>query len=234
MNPKTLIVACGYAGDGYRIEQHAHCYNHHLQPFVIMSPRDSAIHIPGVKCFQAGRRAYIGQDSLDRQRFYMQHMAEWPVDWFLMNDSDSFCVSAKIPEQLYHEGSNVLWSNEVTEPRPHASPYPKLAFQPPYFFHRNALNKMLKVAESVKAHEITPYVDWWMNAVCHEAQLAHRSFGELEHQSRNPEPYSGSDPWGGLDYRIRYCGATMMHPIKTIEEFQLCLNARKFYEAQQS
>lgn len=232
MNESTINVVCGYAGDADRIDIMMPAHLAHQRPVIIMSPRDSAIHRNGMTCRQAGHRAYIGEDSLVRQKYYFDMALEYASEWFLFNDSDSFCVSAEIPRGLYAAGDDVLWSSEVTEPRPHASPYPKLAFQPPYFLHRNALKRMAKAGANVHAHEITPYVDWWMNAVCHEAGLRHRPFGELEHAPRNAPSPEGLGPWEGLDWRVRYCGATMMHPIKTQEQFQLCIDARKFYESQ--
>jgi hypothetical protein len=150
---------------------------------------------------------------------------------FLINDADTFCVSREIPAGFYAE-PDVLWSGEIAESRPHESPYPKLAFQPPYFMSVSALSRFVEASRKVITHPITPYVDWWMNAVCHEAGLRHKPFVELEHAPRNVvgDWSDLSDPWRILEYHIRHCGAVMMHPIKTKWQMELCLNARKFYE----
>jgi hypothetical protein len=234
MNERTVVAVCCYQGDSPQVVNALEMYKHHGCPLVILSPKDSPVEFKGIKAAQFGRRAYIGQDSLDRQRFYMKYLLDnFSSEFFLFNDSDSFCVSARIPDRLYSECESTLWSNEVTEPRPHESPYPKLAFQPPYFFNRESLVKMLAVAERVRAHPITPYVDWWMNAVSAEAGVKHRPFTDLEHVNctcMRLLPEEQNDSWKVLDFRIRYHGTVMQHPIKTPEQVRLCVEARKVYE----
>jgi hypothetical protein len=50
--------------------------------------------------------------------------------------------------------------------------------QPPYFMHRDAMQKILSAADKpeVRAHEITPYIDWWMVAISEESGTEHRTF----------------------------------------------------------
>jgi hypothetical protein len=233
MNEDTLVAVCCYGGDVHQVKHALPQYLHHECPVIVFSPKDSPGIVKGVKNHLVGRAAYIGQESLDRQRRHLEIMLTFKQNYFLLHDSDSFCVSALIPRALYGL-PNVIWSNEVTEPRPHASPYPKLAFQPPYFLHRSGIEKILTVAERITAHPITPYIDWAMNAWSSEAGLSHRPFTDLEHSESYPRvPVTmETGPWQILEHRIKYYGSVMMHPIKTPEQVALCANARTFYEQQ--
>lgn len=224
MNPDTLVSVHCYQGDADRV-RHAlskGLYHHHECHVVVMSPRDSRVKIEGVECQYGGGVGYIGAVSLSRQVEHMKILLSHPHQWFLMNDSDSFCLSPELPKELYQH-PNTIWSNEVVEPRPHASPYPKLAFQPPYFIHRDALWRMVEVSGKVGCHEITPYIDWQMNALSSEAGLAHAPFTELERPTL--EACHETDPWKILEFRIKNMGAIMMHPIKTPEQFSICTDA---------
>lgn len=198
---------------------------------VCLSPADSPVTIPGAQCQFAGERAYIGEKSWVRQHEHLKILMTYPHKFFLLNDSDSFCLSAKISERLYEESQDTLWSNLVPETRPHKSPYPKFAAQPPYFCSRESLQKIIEAYPKVPVHPITPYIDFAMLAWACEAGLKHRRFTELEHPSRCVSRIvSEDDSWAELDYHIRYCGAFAMHPIKSPEHFDLCVRARRFYE----
>lgn len=197
MNDDTLIVVHGYAGDADRVLRHMPLYLHHERPVLVLSPYDSSIvdlELPGdIRYSYAGRRAYIGQFSLDRQHEHLKILAREPFEWFLANDSDSFCIPAKIPAYLYAY-PHILWSNEVPEPRPHKSSLPKLALQPPYFFHKSVLIKMLEVAPGIVMHPITQYIDHYMLQLAHAAGVRHETFRHgnndctvLAHPVKTPE-----------------------------------------------
>ncbi len=224
MNPDTLISVHCYAGDAALVERALPTHRAHGCNLLILSPTDSKVKFPGIEFAHAGRAAYIGPESLNRQVLHLRLLLEGPENFFLLNDADSFCVSPAIDARLYGAAAGCIWSNEVTEPRPHESPYPKLAFQPPYFLSRDSIERMLAVVDKVQPHPITPYIDWYMNALSAEAGLAHRPFTELEVPSSGPA-CATDDPWLQLDYRIRFCNTTFLHPIKTDEQYALCLNA---------
>ena len=220
MNEETLVTVHGYAGDQHQIEAFMPWYLHHDAPVIVMSPEDSPIYkinsAPTVICRWAGRRAYIGQPSLDRQLTHLRIALDHPFNYFLLNDSDSFCLSPKLPQYLYEE--DFFWSNEVGEPRPHSSPYPKIAMQPPYFVSRRNLEKMVAVAPRISAHPITPYIDWYMLALVREAGIAHRSFWdkELDHGTPHPTEAIARDPWEEMYDRVRNHGRVLVHPIKNL------------------
>jgi len=229
MTPSTLIAVCCYEGDAHQVRAQMVSHRRSGNPVVVMSPTDSPVVIPPYLHIQRGVRAYIGEASLVRQLEYMRALLTFPHEYFLLHDSDSMMLSAEIPKELYGEGE--IWSNEIQEPRPHASPYPKLAFQPPYFLSRDSVARMIRAGEKIPAHPITPYVDWFMNAASAEAGLAHRPFTDLERATS--EIFTGSDPWEQLRFRIKYMGTNFVHPIKTPEQVKLCLDARELYERQQ-
>ncbi len=212
MNESTLIAVFGYgpskhgsntwdyknAGDVERIRMLLPYYEHHKCPVVIMSPSDAPILKLGPHiCRQAGKRAYTGQASLDRQRDHLRILLGYPFKHFLLCDSDSCCVTPEIPQNFYDV--DAFWSNEITEPRPHASPYPKLALHPPYFCSREVLGRMLTVADRVVAHPITPFIDHYMLQLVCESGVEHRNFLDYI-----------------LDRRI------MIHPVKTKEDIIKC------------
>lgn len=179
-NDRTLIVVHCWQGDEDLVRQHMRFYARHDRPVLVLSPEDSPVTgIPGADCKSIGKRAYYGQDSLDRQRLHMEFLLTLDYDYFAMFDADSFCLSPDLPAYLFQPGSsNVLWSNQAQDWRNHPSPYPKLALHPPYFASRAVLERLLTAAdkEEVKAHPITPYIDWYMLALACESDTPFQAF----------------------------------------------------------
>jgi hypothetical protein len=198
-----------------------------------MSPDDSRIErvecAPTVITRYAGQRAYVGQASLDRQIQHMRIALSHPFDFFLMNDSDSFCLSPKIPDYLYTD--DYIFANAVGEPRPHSSPYPKVALQPPYFISRKNLEKLVAVAPRIRAHEITPYIDWAMLAWSQEAGVPFKAFWDYEKDHGTPHPTAeiAADPWAEMHDRVRNHGRVMVHPIKDLARALALDHERKLY-----
>ncbi len=232
MNADTCIAVCCYQGDAHQVINALGQYLHHECPVVVFSPHDrpADIRYPGVESVNIGQAMYIGPESLTRQKLHFEHLLRRPENYFLLHDSDSLCLSAEIPTHLYRFSQRTIWSNEITEPRPHSSPYPKLAFQPPYFLSRPVVEAMVNNWDKPGCHPITPYIDWIMNAVSCEAGLNHMPFTALEHAARTEILFSDTDPWRQLEYRIKFHGTAFVHPIKTVQQQQLCIEARKFYE----
>lgn len=207
MNDKTLVSVQCYLGDVGRVLNNLCLYLHHAPaPVIILSPEDSPVIIPGLVCRQAQgcKAGYIGTESLDRQRACLRILLEYPFDWYLLNDSDSFCVSPEIPKILYAD-KGMFWSNELTDPRTHPTDLPRLAFQAPYFFSRDVLERLIWVCDEVKTNPITPYIDHFMMQLVYKAGLRHRRFMEIQ-------PY------------------VMRHPVKTLEEATALRNDYIRYE----
>jgi hypothetical protein len=228
---KTLVVVHCYAGDEALVRAFLPQYLHHGMDVLILSPENAPVQIdhPGVECRTAGKAAYFGHDSLERQKLHLKIALEYPHDWFLLNDADSMCLARKIPEYLY-QNAGTVWSNEVTESRPHSSPYPKIAFHPPYFVDRWALEKMLSVADSIETHAITPFIDWFMLAMTMEAGLKHHSYldgasfpawrhGRIPETTKLGHNYVHKPAVGGVDgarkmQQLVRRGVVMVHSIK--------------------
>jgi hypothetical protein len=101
-----------------------------------------------------------------------------PEKFFLVHDSDSVCLSPKLPAYLYAE-PNVLWSNVVSDefhPRAADYKFPRLAFQPPYFFSRSALDKLIVAAPTVEPNPRSPFIDWCMMAWAVTAGIPYKTF----------------------------------------------------------
>lgn len=219
MNDNTLVSVHCYAGDMRQVTMLLPHYRHHGCPVVIVSPTDSPVNVSGVECRQSGLVGYIGQVSLDRQREHLKLLAAYPQEWFLAHDSDSVCISPELPRYLY-ENPEIVWSNEVHDWRTHPTPYPKIAMQPPYFFHRSTLLRMLEVPrDKALAHPITPFIDYYMLQLTEEAGIKHKSF---------PDGCS----WGTSDAHganvmvdsVQNRGKIFLHSIKTNHVLSQCVS----------
>lgn len=188
--PSVLVTVHGYSGDQHQIRELMPVYQHHGYPIVVVGPADSPIeHMDGHICINAGRRAYIGQDSWDRQYLQLKALLKFPQEWFLLNDSDSFVMTPKLPDYLFQD-ENTVYSNEVTDfrvpgeswqgqppwPLDYHKGYPLIAMQPPYFLSRKALQKIVDTCEGLQACPTTPFIDWWWVPACFRAHLKHRPF----------------------------------------------------------
>ena len=244
----TLVVVHCYKGDKEIAKNAMPQFLHHGAQVLVLSPEDSPVRLrrSGVRSRQGGRAAYYGQDSLDRQRKHLEMLLDEPYEFFLLNDADSMCLSPTIPRYLYEQSDGVVWSNEVVEWRPHPSPYPKIAMQPPYFLTRESIERMLAVADRITAHPITPFIDWYMLALTCEAGLKHRSFPDgasfpawqrseiAETQSLGHNPIHKNDPdgvWHGewaMRDRVKL-GAVLIHSVKHPEVLDLLVEAHADY-----
>lgn len=176
-NRDTLVVIHCWAGDEDNVREFLPYHRRHGRPILLLSPEDAPVQLKqeGVDWHAVGKRGYFGEESLRRQRAHLEYLLSTPYHYFLLNDADSICLSPELPAYLYDPGAEyVVFSNEVPERRPHTSPYPKIAMQPPYFLTRTAIEKLLTV--DVEAHPITPFIDWYMVALCCESGIGHRSF----------------------------------------------------------
>lgn len=182
---------------------------------MFISPKDAPLAIPAYDCRWAGERGWGGMHTIDRQIEHLKIIAEYPQNWILYNDADSFCIPAEIPGYLYEE-DDVLWSNqrptgiffdtanqlahmnvdlttisaehlgnmEQVQDAKAAAAYlinipaweserfrHTMVFQPPYFFSRTALLRMIDAAEESKKDIIVPLIDWWWPLVAKRAGL---------------------------------------------------------------
>jgi hypothetical protein len=220
MNENTLVTVHGYAGDSNQVTNAFPFYTHHKCPVLILSPKDSPI-VPKNKSattakFQTGgMRAYIGQLSLDRQIEHLKIMLTYPQEFFLANDSDSVCISPKIPDYLYSE-PDVLWSNVVSDMMHDRSDdpgykYPRLAFQPPYFMSRRVIERLLTVAATTRANPRTPFIDWCMMAWAFDAGVVGKNFLDGVSVPTNQGYAPGIN---AMKDAIENRGAVMLHSIK--------------------
>ena len=72
LNKDTLTVVCGYSGDAHQIKAFLPYYLHHNTPVLVLSPVDAPITPQQVATHRVlfatgGKKAYVGQLSLDRQ-----------------------------------------------------------------------------------------------------------------------------------------------------------------------
>jgi hypothetical protein len=238
MNENTLISIHGYAGDANQIKNLMPYYQHHGCQLVVLSPADSKItpklvglagREPGIIYGHIGQRAYIGPASLERQKQHLRILlTRFPHQFFLMNDSDSFCLSPEIPKYLYDE-PDVFWSNEVSDEMhkmPEGYPYPRLAFQPPYFCSRKVLEGMVKSTETL-TFESCPlhYIDYYMMRLAHDAGIKHRGFVAGVSCPTNDYPPGMAGMLDGVENR----GSVLLHSVKTLDVIVKLVDARTRY-----
>lgn len=190
MNENTMVVVCGYEGDAHQIRTLMPYYLHHRCPILILSPNDAPIRPAQLPVRRelgfrtGGKRAYTGQDSLDRQAEHLKIMLSAPPEYkyFLAHDSDSVILDSAIPNYCYAE-PDTLWTNIVSDAMhdPHRAadyPWPHLAFQPPYFMSRNTILRLVAAAAEIKADPHTPFIDWCMMAWAVKAGITYKNFPE--------------------------------------------------------
>lgn len=224
LNPHTLVSCHGYFGDSAQIRGMLRYQEHHQCPLIIVSPVDSRIERLGPHiCRFAGKRQYTGVLSLERQFAQLRVLLEYPFEFFLANDSDSLCISPKIPEYLYKDPVN-LWSNEVSDLMHQRKPgykWPRLAFQPPYFFSREILERMVKTEGTFEYDMQTPFIDWLMMAICVAGDIPHKNF-----RDGVSCPTSDNHSRQHMVNNIVKRGAVMLHSVKTPLALQEMVSAR--------
>jgi hypothetical protein len=230
MNENTLVSVHGYSGDAHQIEILLPHFEHHGRPVLIVSPEDAPITKIGPHtCIFAGKRAYIGQDSWDRQYLQMKKLLEYPFEYYFMNDADSFCLTAQLPPYLFTKEPTVFSNqvddfrkpNEFAHREPNTGPwpsdyhqgYPLIAMQPPYFMNRECLEKMVKVGKRT-ACATTPFIDWYMVECAADAGVAYKPFetgASCETQTANGRAV--------MAQRVGMYGATFIHAVKNKEAY---------------
>jgi hypothetical protein len=178
---KLLVSVHCYQGDADQVDILWPAHIQHGAPVAILSPQDSPVFHHNAWCRTAGKRCYIGPDSLDRQWLQLKALQEFEADWYLANDADSCLLSPGLPKYIFSR-PDVLWSNKVPDDihvRPSHYPLPRFALQPPYVFSRSVLDKLLSKGQ-FPIHDQnlygkygdtkwtqTPYIDWYMMALAH-------------------------------------------------------------------
>lgn len=238
MNQNTRISVHCYEGDAHQVAGLMPVHLSHGCPVSVVSPKDSrAASIPGADMIYAGHREGStaiggygqtiseGQISFDRQHAQMKILLRYPEKFFLMNDSDSFCLSPELPKYLYDE-PDVFWSNLVYDPIPHhvhPPGMPRLALQPPYFCSRDILAKLVVAHERAKVCPTMPYIDHYMLQLAVISGVQFKGF---------PDCFSGDTDRQHMvleiaQVHVRHLGRIFIHSAKTPETWGPLIQARK-------
>jgi hypothetical protein len=219
---KLLVSVHCYQGD---MNQMGNLWPAHIQhgaPVVVLSPDDSPVIKLGAWCRTAGKRCYIGPDSLDRQYLQLKALLDFEADWYLANDADSCLLSPGLPDYIFSR-PDAIWSNKVPDDihiRQPNYPLPRFALQPPYVFSRQTLERLILRGQfdfrdtnlfgqygTEYGWVQTPYIDWYMLALSHYAGAP--SLGFLDGAScPTSECHVGSSIPGA-----RHSGYTIMHDL---------------------
>lgn len=235
LNPDTRVAVCCYQGDQRQVELMLDCNLHHGCPVVILSPEDSPVEIlrPGVVNRSAGPNEYTGYKSLARFREHLEILLTFPENFFLINDCDSFCLTPKLPDYLYAE-PDLLWTNlkvnDAAVQHPFFPPgFPRIAFQPPWFFSRNTIKALLSVTDAVTPNPDMLFIDYWLVQLALQGGIQWKGFPEAISWPMRDASERGHFSRSAWEC-VRYHGTTFVHAIKTREVCDYLLNARKLYE----
>lgn len=247
-NPDTLVAVSAYAGDKGQVENNLPLYLHHECPVLILSPADAPITQVSdrkVHCQWFGQKGWIGKHTLERQVLFLEALLKFPHKYFLFHDADSICLSPRITPYLY-EGNDVLWSNEVPDTNPGPSLLPKIALQPPYFFHRDVAAQLVaahredRIPTSYYGPPVSPEgwpmpfptdcIDHYMLQLVYGSRVRHTNF--LDGASFETVSPQGLECMSGL---VRQHGKVFLHSVKTlsaldrlrVEHEKYCRNAVK-------
>ena len=233
MNPNTRVSVHGYSGDMQQVVGAMPIYLHHECPLTVLSPEDAKIEIPDVDCRFAGKRAYTGQDSLDRQWLQMKMLLEYPEEHFLIHDSDSVCLIPEIPQYLYQE--DVLWSNLVNDNMPgrergyYMNGFPRLAFQPPYFMSRRVLERLMAplADANLPMNPTLPFIDHYMVQIAVHARVPWKNFKDGITGPISSDKHSFEQAWRAVQRK----GVVMVHSVKSPDFWRPLMDARSQYVA---
>ena len=218
----TLIVVQGYSGDQARIEHFLPQWTHHELPVLLLSPIDAPVHIahPQVTCRTAGPNDYNGELSVERYKQQIAAIADYEADWYMLNESDSFCLTPSVPEYLYGDPEVVRanYANPWDWILMHDDPEPMrtlmthdTAMQAPWWFSRQALLRMIEVADAAwdGCPPYAKFIDWWFHHAPHLAGLRHESYGF----GGVTWPITGAEGAAAIKHCI-LGGAVMVHGVK--------------------
>lgn len=245
MNEDTRISIHCYAGDIHQVN--FDLMHQHGCPITILSPEDSRAEVSDEDCKFGGKRAYVGQDSLDRQVRHMELLLEYPENHFLMHDSDSILLDAKIPDYLYAE-PDFVWSNQVIDAIPEHQPFfpdgwPHVAFQPPYFMSRKIMQALVTAAKDprAKANECMPFIDFFMMQLTMIAGVPWRRLNDcvscqisadpLKEPTMTPELFMHHEAGFRLASDAINKGCQILHSVKNPAAAALFVEKRKAYLA---
>jgi hypothetical protein len=207
-----VVSVHGYAGDVHQIRELMPCYEHHKLPIVIITPEDSRIMAMGPHiCRWGGKREYVGLKSLARQIEHWKILLDYDATHYLCNDSDSICLSPELPRYIYDE--DVLWSNEVSDAihvRAETYKFPRIACQPPYFFSRGILERLVAAGPRTVPDPQTLFIDWFVMAVAETGGIPHKNF-------RDGASCGTAEPHGlrVMTELVRDHGRIFVHAIKS-------------------
>lgn len=246
VNDNTRVVVCCYNGDAHQVVAMMDAYTHHGCPITVMSPSDSAVMLAGVDNYHCGKRAYIGQDCLDRWVMQLRAMLRTcPENWFLIHDSDSIVLDPLLPDYLYEH--DVLWSNQINNTIqqqqigfenaliPHM---PRIAMQPPWFMSRRVIERLLSVADDprLRCNPVLPFIDFMMVGMAILSETEYRALPfAVSCAISNPNVTDAATlkmlgenrPF--IAHQVRHNGLNFIHSVKDGETCKLLLDARKEY-----
>jgi hypothetical protein len=238
MNDSTLCVIRGFQGDAHQIAMMMPHHKKHGCHILVQSPDDSQIgyeSFPGITdltCWSAGRRAYIGQLSLDRERAHLEQCLKFPHKFFLLHDADSVCLQPEFPKYLYDQPDVIfgqIVANNSEEHKVFFSPphmpreCPRIAIQPPYFVSRSVIERIVNLPP-IFTNPVMPFIDFlWV-------QFA-MATGLVYKHLRPGASFETSTPLGRhfMHQTVRDDGVVFCHSIKSQESLDAILHARQEY-----
>jgi hypothetical protein len=246
-----LVSVHCYQGDMNQMGNLWPAHVQHGAPVVVLSPDDSPVIKLGAWCRTAGKRCYIGPDSLDRQFLQLKALLDFDAEWYLANDADSCLLSPGLPDYITKGDKDILWSNKVPDDihvRPAGYPLPRFALQPPYVFSRYVLERLVSKGQfdirdtknfgqygTEPGWVQTPYIDWYMMALCCWADVRNKGFQDGASCPTSECPVGSSTPgqrhmgFHTMMDLVKNKGIRFIHSVKDRSVFDDLCRARTSY-----
>lgn len=222
-NPDTRVVISCYQGDTQQVADLMPFFQHHGCPVSLFSPENAPATLPGFDCRVFGNVGQNGPVAHARQLAYLKALLSYPEQFFLMHESDSFCLDAQIPRYLF-DTPDTFWSNAISDcgTRPGVL---TLSFQAPWFMSRKVITAMTEAADHVVFASDLPWVDHYFVQLVQASGIPWHPFKDAVCCPIAASPYVNisqehRDIYAeGFRIGLRRAreGANMIHACKSIE-----------------
>jgi hypothetical protein len=230
----TRTVVLAYQGDAKQVVEMLPLWEHHGNPVTILSPADSAVNIPWVECRNVGEVAHFGPKAQQRHLAQMKLLIdEYPDEYFFINESDSFCVSPRLPDYLYSKPST-FWTNggrdeSTLDGRLEARPRERwFSFQGPWWMPRTIIERMVAAAPLLTYDGRLKWVDLYLSELAFAANVPFRIMPQaicmpiagsnyLDHELNPKVKGMYADGLRIAKEWVRRDGVNMIHSCKTLE-----------------
>lgn len=177
MNVMTVVMAHPDAAETYA--RNRHLWEHHRTPVLTYTTADPHhIRFPR-EVLAFGHAEHHGPASLDRFRYLMRSLSniaeERGIEYFLINEYDSFCLSPVLPPMLF---ADCIWGNLHHE-QPGTRFISTTFLIPPLFASARIIKRIADGCDKHRDVECEGFWDRWLGYVCEQEEIPMMPFGPM-------------------------------------------------------